>query len=181
MKNFIKILLALALLGSSNAFSSQSASPVEVPEVITNSFEKEFLIGSATLKFLGAKVYDIYLWSALSKFSYDTPFAIHIKYNMSFSSQELLEKSIIEISNIHKLSEENKKIYYDTLKTIFHSVEKGDEKIVIFIPNEGLKMFYNNDLIGVILDPKLSRLFVDIWLDERGSYPKLTRKILGKN
>ena len=42
-------------------------------------------------------------------------------------------------------------------------------------------MFYNNELIGVILDPKLSRLFVDIWLDERGSYPKLTRKILGKN
>ena len=53
--------------------------------------------------------------------------------------------------------------------------------MALFVPNQGVEMFYNGKLNGKISDQKLARLFVDIWLDERGSYPKVTRKILGKD
>jgi hypothetical protein len=178
MKNLIKILIVL-LFSSSAALANQPKLSTEIPPIIRNNFEQRFLIGSATLRFVGIKVYDISLWSQAPKFSYDQAFAIQITYNMNFSSEELAERSITEIERRHQLSAEEQEIYFKNLKTIFHSVKKGDEKIAIFIPKKGVKMFYNNELTGQISDPKFSRLFVDIWLDEKGSYPKVTRKILG--
>jgi len=169
MKNLINIFLVLFFSTSSLAFA-------EFP----NSVEKKFLIGSATLKFLRMKVYDISLWSVEPKFSYSKPFAIQIKYNLNFSSQDLVKRSIAEIERLHELTGEEKKSYAKDLAIIFRSVKKGDEKLAIFSPEKGVKMLYNNELTGVISDPKLARLFVDIWLDERGSYPEVTRKLLGK-
>lgn len=170
----------LQLLFVALFFSCTTGLAAETPLIIRNSLDKQFLIGSATLKFLGMKVYDISLWSEMPKFSYDKPFAIHIKYNMNFSRDELTQRSITEIERLHDLSEEEKKNYLKNLNSIFRSVKKGGEKVAVFIPSKGVKMFYNNEATGMISDPKLSRLFVDIWLDEKGSYPEVTRKILGK-
>jgi hypothetical protein len=168
MKNLTKLLLILLFFSSPTLANSPDSS-------------FKFLAGSATLRFLGMKVYDISLWSETPEFSYAKPFAIHIKYNMNFSREDLAQRSITEIENLHELSVDEKKIYLQNLNTIFRSVKKGDEKVAIFTPSKGVAMFYNNELTGEISDPKFSRLFVDIWLDERGSYPEVTRKILGKN
>jgi hypothetical protein len=174
MKKIIQLLF-IALF-----YSCTTALAAETPLIIRNSLDKQFLVGSATLKFLGMKVYDISLWSEVPKFSYEKSFAIHIKYNMNFSRDELAKRSITEIERLHKLSEKDKKIYLNNLNLILHSVKKGDEKVAIFIPSKGVKMFHNNEETGAISDLKLSRLFVDIWLDEKGSYPEVTRQVLGK-
>ncbi len=162
------------------ALANQAKSSVEIPVAIRNSFDSPFLVGSEKLKFLGMKVYNISLWSEVPEFSYEEPFAIHIKYNMSFSREDLVQKSIIEIEKLHKLNREEKIIYKESLNKTLCPVKKGDEKVAIFIPSKGVKMFHNNELTGIISDPKFSRLFIDIWLDERGSYPKITKKIKGK-
>ncbi len=180
MKSLIKLLLITIFFCSSTALSKQTESSTEIPSTIGNSFNQPFLVGSATLGFLGLKVYDISLWSEGVGFSYNKSFAIRIKYNMNFSRENLAQRSITEIKRLHELSAEEETKFLESLKTIFHSVKKGDEKIAVFIPSKGVSMFYNGKLTGQISDLKLSRLFVDIWLDEKGSYPKVTNKILGK-
>lgn len=152
----------------------------EIPQVVAKNFDQPFLIGFDQLKFWGLKVYDIALWSEDAKFSYDKKFAIQIHYNMNFDREELAKKSLEEIELLHDLSASTKVSYLQQLTNIFHSIKKGDEKIALFSPKEGVLMFYNNELIGKISDKKLARLFVDIWLDERGSYPKITKKLLNK-
>ena len=99
---------------------------------------------------------------------------------MNFSKEDLAKKSIEEIEKLHVLSEQERENYLTQLTKIFTSVKKGDEKLAIFSPNQTVEMFYNNNLTGKISNPKLARLFIDIWLDEKGSYPKVTREILGK-
>ena len=180
MKHPVKLFLVMLLLFPVMALASQSKSSTEIPTTIHKSFERSFLVGSATLEFLGIKVYDISLWSEGVGFSYDKSFAIRIKYNMNFSSEDLAQSSITEIKRLHELSKQEESSYLESLKTIFRSVRKGDEKIAVFIPSQGVIMFHNDEPTGKISDPKLSRLFVDIWLDERSSYPKVTRAILGK-
>jgi hypothetical protein len=180
MNNLIRLFLVALILFSNAALAKQKNLSTEIPTTIRNSIDQPFLIGATSLRFLGAKVYDISLWSEGREFSYNKNFAIHIKYNMSFGREELAQRSIDEIERLHKLNQEEKASYLENLKIIFHSVKKGDEKLAVFTPSKGVAMFYNGDLIGKISDPKLSRLFVDIWLDERGSYPEVTNRILGK-
>jgi hypothetical protein len=180
MKFSIKFLLVALLYWPCTTFAEQSKSSIEIPTTIQKSFEQPSLVGSATLKFLGMKVYDIFLWSEGVGFSYKKKFAIHIKYNMNFSREDLAQRSIVEIEKLHELSKEEKETYLKNLKEIFHPIKKGDEKTAIFVPSKGVTMFHNSEITGKIYDQKLSRLFVDIWLDERGSYPEVTRKLLGK-
>ncbi len=153
----------------------------EISPAISQNLAPSYLIGDSDLNFYGLKVYHIALWSVEKKFSYDKKFAVQIRYNMNFSKEKLAQRSINEIERIHVLSSQEKEDYLIALKKIFSSVKKGDEKVALFIPNQGVEMFYNGKLSGKISDQKLARLFVDIWLDERGSYPKVTQKILGKD
>ncbi len=161
-------------------FISNGVFAFEIPQVVAKNFQAPFLIGSSSLHFIGFKVYDIALWSEDKNFSYNKKFAIFIRYNMNFSKEDLAKKSIEEIERLHVLSGEERKNYLIQLTKIFSSVKKGDEKLAIFSPNQGVEMFCNNNSTGKLTNPKLARLFVDIWLDEKGSYPKVTREILGK-
>ncbi len=182
MKNLIKIFFVLFLALMSNfVVKTASATERNIPASLQNIIKDPVLIGSSELKFFGLKVYDISLWSEDVSFSYDKMFAIQIKYEMNFSREDIVKRSLSEIKSLHEISSGEELSYAKQLTEIFNSVKKGDEKIAIFVPLQGVLMFHNNELMGKISDLKLARLFVDIWLDEKGLYPKITRKILGKN
>lgn len=176
MKNFSAKFLLLAILITPCFCLAR-----EAPTIVRQNFTPQFLIGESNLNFLGFKVYNIALWSEEKNFSYEKKFAIQILYNMNFTKEELAQKSVEEISRLHNLSEAQKIEYYAQFEKIFNNVKKGDEKIALFLPNSGVLLFHNNKLSGKISNLKLSRLFVDIWLDEKGSYPKVTKRILGKD
>lgn len=161
-------------------FCSQLALAEDVPPTVKKNLIPAFLIGDSDLNFLGLKVYHIALWSEEARFSYDKKFAIRILYDMNFSKEDLVKRSIDEIERLHALSAKEKAEYLASLEKIFNPIKKGDEKVALFIPQQGVSLFHEGNLVGRISDLKLARLFVDIWLDERGSYPKITKKILGK-
>lgn len=175
MKIFLKIFLFLFL------FSSASFSQNPAPQEVEKNFLKYFLIGENDLRVFGFNIYHIALWSETAEFSYEKKFAINIKYKRNFSSEELTQRSIEEISRINSISDEAQlKIYADKLLKIFKPVKIGDSKTAIFSPKNGVLLFHNSTLSGTISDPKLARYFVDIWLSEKSSYPKMTMAILGK-
>lgn len=179
MKNFIKIFFLVLIFNV--VVNSAGASERNIPASLQNTIQNPVLIGSSELKFFGLKVYDIFLWSENANFSYDKMFAIQIKYKMNFSRSDLVTRSLSEIKSLHKITSGEEISYSKQLAEIFNSVKKDDEKIAIFVPSKGVFMLHNNELTGKISDLKLARLFVDIWLDENGSYPKITKKLLGRN
>jgi hypothetical protein len=175
-----KAVIFFVLIFSFSSSLLAQISQNEAPKCLKENFNPSFLIGSSQLRFLGFEVYQISLWSEKSKFSYDQKFAIQIRYHLAFSKDDLVEKSIDEISRLNKLDAEEESFYRLELNKSLRSVAKNDEKVAIFDPQKGVKILLNDKLIGEISDKKLARLFVDIWLDERGSYPKVTKKLLGK-
>lgn len=161
------------------SFNSFAQNPA--PNEFRKMCQETYLIGSSNLNFLGLKVYQIYLWSENKSFSYDKKFAIEILYNMNFSKEDLAKRSIEEIKKTSVLTHEEENSYYQKLVTIFNDIKKGDKKIAIFDPKNGVKLFHNHIFKGEISDLKFARLFVDIWLNEKGSYPQITKRILGKS
>lgn len=162
-------------------FISNLSFAAGIPIPVQKNLSAYNLIGEAPMKFMGLKVYDAALWSEAKEFSYDKRFAIHIKYNMSFTKENLAERSIDEIEINHDLSSRERREYLEKLNEIFVNIKKGDEKVALFDPKNGVTLFYNNQKIGEISSLKFARLFVDIWLDEKGSHPKVTKKLLGKS
>ncbi len=148
-------------------------------------FEKnmkpEFLIGESDLKYFGLKVYHIELWSERVQFSYAQKSAIIISYNMNFAKDDLVKRSILEIERNHILAASEREFYQQELLKVFNSVKKGDKKTAIFLPNQGVEIYHNDQFVGKISDLKLARFFVDIWLDERSSFAEVTKKLLGKS
>ena len=151
-----------------------------VPLAIEKNLSQAILIGKTKLRFIGFKVYDIALWSENNKFSYDKKFAIIINYNINFTKDGLIERSLNEIENLHQITPEEKATYISNLDRIFVNINKGDEKIAFFDPKKGVTLFYNEKKMGVISDLKFAKLFVDIWLDPKGSYPAVTKELLGQ-
>jgi len=174
MKKHIFVFIIAIFIGS-------KLNAANAPQPVLQNISPNFLIGESDLRYFGLKVYRAELWCEKAQFSYNQKFALHLTYNMNFSKEDLAQRSIEEIERIHVLQDLEKENYYQQLLKIFANVKKGDQKVALFLPQRGLEMYYNNQLIGKISDPKLARLFVDIWLDERGSFPKVTKKLLGKN
>lgn len=154
----------------------------KVPAEISANLKNVNLIGEYDLKVYGFNVYHIELWSESKKFSYQEKFAIYINYKLAFSVKNLVQRSIEEISRINNIKDQELlENYSKILNSVFRDVKKGDTKTVIYDEKNGAVLFFNGKKIGKIDDLKLARYFVDIWLSENSSYPKMTNKILGKN
>lgn len=161
-------------------FTNIKAYGQEIHKEILQNLVSPNLIGQYDLKVVGLNVYNIKLWSQNKNFSYNDKFAIEINYKMNFSRENLVKRSIEEIKRIQNITDENQlTVYHWEFMKIFLDVKKGDCKVLVFIPQKGVELFYNHKSVGKITEPKLARYFVDIWLSKNSSYPKMTKTILG--
>lgn len=127
--------------------------------------------GKTPLKFLGFNLYDIELRGEKPSFSYNQKLAIIIKYNKSFSKEDLVKTSISEICRINKIRPaEIEEDYRKKFDTLFVDVKKGDEKVAIYDPKSGLELYFNGKLTGKVNDTNFAKRFIDIWLSENARF-----------
>ncbi len=162
-------------------FLSSAAFAEKIPVPIQKNLDSYNLIAKSSVKFLGFKRYDIELWSNGKKFSYETKFALHFKYNMNFTKEILAEVAVDNIEDFQDLKWSERRQYRATLDEVFVNIKKGDEVTALFDPQNGVTFFHKNQKTGEISSLKFARYFVDIWLDEKGAYPKIAKKLLGQS
>ena len=151
------------------------------PEINQN-FSKSSRLGAHNLKVWGFKIYNIQLLSETKKFSYQNKLALVINYQRDFAKNDLIKKSLEEISRINDINDkELLKTYQNKLEEIFFEVKEGDRKTAFFDPKKGVKLYFNGKFVGEIKDLIFAKRFIDIWLSDKSSYPKMTQDILGKN
>lgn len=182
MKFFFKIgLIFLTFLSFLPNHSLANQDLLNLSEV-KNNFSSPNIIGKYHLKVFGFNIYQIALISDHKEFSYKNKVAILINYERAFAKNKLLDKSIEEIKRINNIKDESLlSDYRQKLSQIFCDVRKGDRKLAFFDPQSGLKLYFNGSLMGQINDKILSQRFIDIWLSDKSSYPKMTANILGIN
>jgi hypothetical protein len=69
-------------------------------------------------------------------------------------------------------------VYLPILLKIWPDIEEGDS-LSLYVNNNKSVFYFNNNLIGEINQPEFSQLFLDIWLSEKTSEPKLRLELLG--
>jgi len=151
------------------------------PEINEN-FSKPSILGVHNLKVWGLKIYKIELLSETKSFSYQNKLAIIINYQRDFAKNNLIKRSIEEISRANDIKDQSLlKNYQTKLEEIFFDVKKGDRKTAFFDPKNGVKLYFNGKLAGAIKDLIFAKRFIDIWLGDNSAYPQMTQDILGKN
>ena len=59
-------------------------------------------------------------------------------------------------------------------------MKKGDQLAFYIDAQGGGHFFFNQKWIGVINEPDFSQAFINIWLSDQSSYPRLAKRLRGE-
>lgn len=145
-------------------------------QVLPNNWK---LIGQAELNVLWFDIYQAQLLSSTGQYQGDSqPLLLKLNYQRDISKEELLRVTRKEIAKF--ASKEKADIWINNLDKIWLDIKEGDE-LSFWIDNAGVGHFFFKDRwIGSIAEPEFSQAFIQIWLSDRSSYPKLAKQLKGE-
>lgn len=170
-----KLYSALALL----CLLASPAHAAERPAELNGVFTANAPYGTAELDWMWMDVYTSRLWMDAEEWSYNTPFALSITYDMNFSRKQLVEKSVDEVERIHGLPQDRLVRLREELNRVFPAVRNGDRITALFIPDTEVAFFHNGTETGRITDKDLLIPFMDIWFSPQTERPELRKAMLG--
>lgn len=138
------------------------------------------LEGTAVMRFLGLKVYEIRLWHAGSGDRAEGPFALELEYAMRFKGRDIAKRSLVEMRGQGLRDERQLARWQTAMAAVFPDVNPGDRLIGVAIPGTEARFYLADRLLGTIADPAFVTAFFNIWLSERTSEPALRARLLGK-
>lgn len=137
--------------------------------------------GHGTLRFMWMDIYEAELWTDAPEWSMETPFALSLTYDASFSSLELADRSVKEMANITDLSEELQNSYRSSLLQNLPDIKAGDRLTAVWEPGKSVKFFHNGVRSGEIAIKGFAEAFFGIWLSPNTSEPALRDALLHRS
>ena len=101
---------------------------------------------------------------------FQTSFVIKFKYKMPSSSRWIGSRSLSEINKHYTLSDDELYAYKQQFNNFFPSVKNGDEILMEFNPQLGVKFYYNDRFFGNIKNQTLAIRFSNIWLHPNSTF-----------
>jgi hypothetical protein len=170
-KGLIAILASMALLVSAWA----AARPSELSDVIASP--KPY--GTATLSWLFLTVYEASLWTDAEVWSMDRPFALVIVYRMSFTREELVERTLEEMARTSpQFGAPARERVSQALRKAFPDVKSGDRITALHVPGRPVAFFHNGAPTSQVDEANFPDAFFGIWLSPRTSEPELRNNLL---
>jgi hypothetical protein len=173
--------LSASVLATTNGISTRPVGlPTELDEfTIHNIWRKR---GTATLRVLLFRVYDVTLWSSSEKsnpLEEAAPFALDITYTLAVKRDDLVDTSIQEMARLRNPSAATLSRWSTSLKSVFPSVVSGDRLLGVSLPGKGVRFYHNGKFTGEVADSAFSEAFFAIWLDANTKKPDVRRALLG--
>ena len=137
------------------------------------------LVGEARMRVMFWNVYDARLFAPQGDWSAQKPFALSLTYLRKFRGDRIARRSIVEIRGQGFDDEQTLARWQTQLTAILPDVEAQDEIVGVADEQGHTRFFLDGEPIGDIPDPRFTRAFFAIWLDERTSEPELRAQLLG--
>jgi hypothetical protein len=168
----MKKLLALLILIPTLSWTS---------EVGRESFQSPKLIGEGTLKVLMWQVYDLRLYTDGTPFSWNNKFMLEFDYSRELKKESVIDASLKEFKLQPNVTDKDIKAWEVYLEQVIQSVQKGTKASVMWVPDSQIIFHYEGSKPTTIENEKFARAFLNIWLGEKTSRPKLRNKLLNKS
>ena len=170
-----RLLSACLLLLSLSAVAAAITRPIELGTTITAT--KPY--GSGSLTWLFFTAYEATLWIDAPQWSMSAPFALTLRYRMSFTTDELVERTLAEMAKVAPATpKEALARYAAALTRAFPPVKDGDWITALHVPGKSTRFFRNSAPTAEIADPAFAERFFAIWLSPQTSAPTLRASLL---
>ena len=150
-------------------------------EVGRESFQSPKLIGEGTLKVLMWQVYDLRLYTDGTPFSWNNKFMLEFDYSRELKKESVIDASLKEFKLQPNVTDKDIKAWEVYLEQVIQSVQKGTKASVMWVPDGQIIFHYEGSKPTTIENEKFARAFLNIWLGEKTSRPKLRNKLLNKS
>lgn len=137
------------------------------------------IVGQATLSVLFWDIYHATLYSTNGRYQLGSyPVALNIQYLRNIKAQDLIKRTAEEWDKLGYPSEQYLP-WLQQLKQIWPDILKGDELTLYLASAEHSDFYFNGERIGSLQAQNFGTQFLAIWLDEKCSFPKLRKQLLG--
>jgi hypothetical protein len=147
-------------------------------EVGRESFQSPKLIGEGTLKVLMWQVYDLRLYTDGTPFSWNNKFMLEFDYSRELKKESVIDASLKEFKLQPNVSDKDTKAWEKYLEQVIQPVQKGTKASVIWVPEGQIVFDYEGSPPSTIENEDFARAFLNIWLGEKTSRPKLRSQLL---
>ena len=166
----MKKLFALIILVSSISWNGQAQQ---------EGFQSPKLIGGGTLKVLMWEVYDLQLFTDGTPFSWNNKFMLEFDYSRELKKERVIDASLKEFKLQPNVIDKDIKAWEVYLEKVIQSVQKGAKASVMWVPEGQIVFDYEGSPPSTIENEDFARAFLNIWLGEKTSRPKLRSQLLG--
>ena len=141
--------------------------------------ECKFLNGQGFLRFFGFKIYEAKLLSEYKSGEiFNSKFYLRIKYFRDFKGKDIAKISFKEMHRLNLIAKEKESVWLAWMEENIPDIKKDDVLKGVYMPEEGIVLHHNENLVATLSDKDFARSFFLIWLHENTSEPKLRQKLL---
>lgn len=141
-------------------------------------------VGEGQFSYLFWDLYQARLATSDGKFdSYqqNKPLLLELTYQRDISKADFVEATLDQWQAQQGSLQQRHRDWAAQLDKLWRDVKKGD-RLACLLRADGLVEFsYNGQPLGVVEDPAFAVEFLDIWLGEKTTAPKLRVALLGQN
>ena len=166
----MKKLFSLIILVSSISWTSQAQQ---------EDFQSPKLIGEGTLKVLMWEVYDLRLYTDGSPFSWNNKFMLEFDYSRELKKKSVIDASLKEFKLQPNVTNKDIKAWEVYLEQVIQPVQKSTKASIMWFPEGQIIFNYEGSPPSNIENEDFARAFLNIWLGEKTSRPKLRSQLLG--
>ena len=163
-------ILLIILLSLNTSFAS---------EMQKEAFSSPTIIGEGTLKVFFMEIYDLRLIADSPTFSWQNKFKLDFIYTRDLKKESVIKSSIKELRRQSSVSESDIESWQGYLEQSIKPVQEGTHATVLWDPEGHITFHYENSDPTTIEDEGFARAFLNIWLGEETSQPKLRSELLG--
>lgn len=137
------------------------------------------LSGEGVFSWSVFKLYRARLLTQTGVFDPAKPFLLDLQYLRTLKGEQIVSTSLDEIARLNAITDEQRRVWTQTLTDIIPDVGLGDRLLGWFMPGKQVEFFSASQVLGLVQDADFVRMFSAIWLDERTRSPQLRQALLG--
>ena len=149
-------------------------------EVEQEVFQSPKLIGEGTLKVLMWEVYDLRLYTDGTAFTWQDKFMLEFDYSRELKKESVIDASLKEFKLQPNVSDKNIGAWEAYLEQVIQPVQKGEKATVQWVPEGQIIFHYEGSKPTTIENELFARAFLNIWLGDKTSRPKLRSQLLNE-
>ncbi len=143
--------------------------------------DKIKLVGQGQFSYLFWDLYQAQLYTAdgrWSDYQQSAPVVLKLTYQRDISKADFIEATVDQWKHLQGKVSAQHQDWAKQLDKLWTDVKKGDQLSCVLLTDGRVQFYFNDKLLGDVADPAFGPAFLDIWLSEKTSAPKLRKQLL---